>query len=100
MSRIANKNTRRLSHYRCEQYPNYTFCTSNHITYRVGISRGLDPLIMVDLLVGEILNLEPFDRKTTEKLFSKGEEQKLFKIMTIDMSSNCRKALVNFERVF
>ncbi len=79
--------------YHCEEYPHYTFSTIDHNTFYVGVLRGVDPLIMIDLLVGEIFKLAPVVRKRIEK-----EKALLYRIMTIDLSVNCRKAYVVVQR--
>jgi hypothetical protein len=95
MSRVSNINTGRAHHYHCDEYPIYTFSTVDHNTFYVGVLRGLDPLVMIDLLVGEILKLTPLLRRKIET-----ENLKLYKIMSIDMSLNCRKAYVVVQRIY
>jgi hypothetical protein len=84
---VRNAKHRRLFY--CEEYPQYTFSgkASQPSVLVVGVERGLDPMLMIDLLVGEVLSL-----------VARGdEEQILCCIATIDASANGRKALITVK---
>ena len=82
----------RKYHYECKEYPMYTFVSSGYQQFKVTVTRGLDAMLMIDLLVGEILTLIPIISKT-------GREEKYFmcKIMTIDQSENGRRCYITMD---
>ncbi len=74
--------------YRCEQYPQYTFISPRLGVLEVGVERGLDPMLMIDLLVGEDLSLVPLTR---------GTDEELWRIGGIFLSASGRKARITVQ---
>lgn len=102
----------------CEQYPQYTFLSKTGWSVQgmfldVGIERGLDPTLMIDILVGEVLTLMPLlapkskrrargdttDERGTVHL-KEHDEIIMCRIFSIDQSANGRKAFIAVQRIW
>lgn len=108
-------------HYHCQEYPDYHFASTgakDGRNFKVTVLRGLDSLLVVDLLVGERLTLVPLSSGDTSRKRKasamtgvetnmKGEakgsrylkEEAFFicKIMTIDQSANGRRCDITVD---
>lgn len=104
--------------YACNEYPQYTFkrMGKGGMEFRVSMVRSVDPTLMVELLVGEMITLTPSRRMTyalrqddktithahdvVPNAYTKREhvlnelETHVYRIMTIDQSSNGRRLFI------